>query len=89
LQIYCQNAEEQISELQNDFLKRDAKSIERRAHSLKGSSANAGLEKLTKHFEILESVVDSKNWKRIENLLANISQDFENIKHQTYLRENL
>ena len=89
LQIYCQNAEEQISELQNDFRNRDMDSIERRAHSLKGSSANTGLEKLAEDFAILEGFLGSGSWRKIENLLVEINHDFAEVKQQTYSREHL
>ncbi len=89
LQIYCQNAEEQILKLQNDFLNRDMDSIERRAHSLKGSSINTGLEKLAEDFEILESFLGSGSWQKIENLLVEINHDFAEVKQQTYSREYL
>jgi len=82
LQIYCENAEKQISTLKNDIQTRDAESIGRRAHSLKGSSANVGLEKLTGLFEDLQLQANAENWERIENLITEIIENFEFIKQR-------
>ncbi len=82
LQIYCENAETQISMLKIEIENRDTESIKRRAHSLKGSSANIGLEKLTGLFEDLQMQAASENWERIENLIAEIIENFELIKQR-------
>ncbi len=84
LQIYCENAEKQISALKNEIKNRDAESITRRAHSLKGSSANVGLEKLTGLFEDLQTETNSGNWERIETLVTEIIEKLEFIKQQIY-----
>ncbi len=84
LQIYCENAEKQISALKSDIQNRDAESITRRAHSLKGSSANVGLEKLTGLFEDLQMQATSGNWERIEYLITEIIEKFEFIKKKIH-----
>lgn len=88
-QIYFENAEQQFLDLKSDFENRDAKSIKRRAHSLKGSSANVGLENLTILFEDLENQANSENWERIEHLISEITEKFEFIKPQIFVRGNL
>lgn len=86
LQIYCENAEKQISALKTDIQNRDAESIGRRAHSLKGSSANVGLEKLTALFEDLQLQANTENWERIENLITEIIEKIEFIKKRIHYR---
>ena len=82
LQIYCENTERQIAEMRDDFQNREASAINRRAHSLKGSSANVGLEKPTRLFEVLETATASENWREIEGLISEIVENFEFIKHK-------
>ncbi len=89
LQIYCENAEKQISLLKNDLQNRNAKEIERRAHHLKGSSSNVGLEKLTALFEELQNQVNLENWESIESLISETTEKFEFIKQRVFERENL
>lgn len=89
LQIYCENAENQIAELRSDLHRRDAKSIARRAHSLKGSSANVGLEKLTDAFEELQTSAVLGDWERVVALTAEIIEKFEDIKQKVFGRGNL
>jgi HPt (histidine-containing phosphotransfer) domain-containing protein len=89
LQIYCENAENQISVLLDDFQKRDARSIARLAHHLKGSSANVGLEKLTELFDDLQDQADSENWTRIEDLIFESTENFEHIKQITFKRGHI
>jgi len=84
LRIYGENAEKQIAALKSDIQNRDAESIGRRAHSLKGSSANVGLETLTGLFEDLQTHANSENWKRIENLITEIVEEFEFIKQRIF-----
>ncbi len=89
LQIYCENAEKQISLLKNDLQHRNAKEIERRAHHLRGSSSNVGLEKLTALFEDLQNQVNLENWESIESLIAETTENFEFIKQRVFKREDL
>jgi len=84
LQIYCENAERQILTLKADIQNRDVESIGRRAHSLKGSSANVGLEELTEFFEDLQTEASSGNWERIEHLITEITEKFEVIKQRIH-----
>lgn len=84
LQIFCENAEKQITALKADLQKQDAKSIARRAHSLKGSSANVGLEKLTTAFENLQASAVFENWTQIVVLFAEIMEEFESIKSKVF-----
>jgi HPt (histidine-containing phosphotransfer) domain-containing protein len=89
LKIYCENAEKHIPLLKNDLQQRDAQTIGRRAHLLKGSSANAGLEKLTALFEELQKQTRLENWKRIETLISETTENIEFIKQRVFQRENL
>ncbi len=89
LQIFCENAEKQISILQAELQKRDAKSIAHLAHHLKGSSTNVGLEKLTGLFEDLQNQADSENWQRITDLITEIIENFEFIKQRIFEKEIL
>ncbi len=89
LQIYCENAEKQISLLKNDLQNREAKTINRRAHHLKGSSANSGLEKMTELFEDLQNQAILENWERIESLISETTENFEFIKQRVFEREDL
>jgi len=84
LQIFCENAEKQLAELRTDLHRRDAKAIARRAHSLKGSSANVGLEKLTKAFEDLQTSAVLENWTQVVTLFAEIIENFEDIKLKVF-----
>ena len=84
LKIYCENAEQQIFLLQSDLQNRDTDSIARRAHSLKGSSANTGLKILTAMFEDLENSVSSENWQGITNLMPEIAEKFELVKQKVF-----
>ena len=89
LQIYCENAEKQILLLKNDLQNRDAKEIERRAHHLKGSSSNVGLEKLTALFEDLQNQVNLESWESIESLISETTEKFKFIKQRVFRREDL
>ncbi|MBS1798049.1 MAG: response regulator [Acidobacteria bacterium] len=89
LQIYCENAEKQILLLADDLRARDADAIRRRAHHLKGSSANVGVTRLTGLFEDLQIAANLGNWERIESLISETTENFEFTKRRIFERENL
>lgn len=80
LGIFCSNAELQLAQIGNEIAARSVEDVRRRAHSLKGSSANVGLETLTAHFAELENAAQSGDWTRADSLLPAIHHSFETIK---------
>jgi len=79
--LFCSNAESGITEIKNALKLKNAELIRRKAHQLKGSSANIGAMKLFELFDNLESEIQKENRTGIENLLADIFKEIEKLKN--------
>lgn len=81
INLYCGNAESGIDEIRAAFKSKDASIVSRRAHNLKGSSANIGAMKLFELFENLEEKVHTENWTEGENLLTQIFDEIGKLRN--------
>ncbi|HQU85768.1 MAG TPA: ATP-binding protein [Pyrinomonadaceae bacterium] len=77
ISLFCRNAESGIFEIKEALKSQNAELIRRKAHQLKGSSANVGAMKLAKNFENLENEIQNENWTESENLLDQIFKEIE------------
>ncbi|NNE99105.1 MAG: response regulator [Pyrinomonadaceae bacterium] len=80
LDLFAKHTEEQLDEIWVAFSKEDLDDLEKRAHNLKGSSANVGLETLQKRFEKLELMVRRKDLKAIEEQIRLAFIEFKETK---------
>lgn len=78
--LFCTNAESGIAEIEDALKSKDAALICRKAHQLKGSSANLGAMKLVELFDDLENNIQKESWTESENLLAEIFKEIEKLK---------
>lgn len=80
ISLFCNNAENGIAEIQDALKSKNASLICRKAHQLKGSSANLGAMKLVELFDNLENKIQEENWTESENLLTEIFREIEKLK---------
>jgi len=80
ISLFCSNAENGITGIQDALKSKNASFICRKAHQLKGSSANLGAMKLVELFENLENKIQKENWTESENLLTEIFREIEKLK---------
>lgn len=78
--LFCSNAEGGIVEIQDALKSKNATFICRKAHQLKGSSANLGAMKLVELFDNLENKIQKESWTESENLLTEIFEEIEKLK---------
>lgn len=80
LVLFAKHTEEQLDEIWVAFSTEDLDGIKQRAHNLKGSSANVGLETLHQRFNNLEQAVEAKNVKAIEEQIRLAFIEFKETK---------
>ncbi len=77
LNLYMGNTNKGIVDISVALEEKNIEVIKRKAHSLKGSSANIGLQSLNELFEKLELKSDEKDWSSIESFINKIIEEFE------------
>ncbi|MBX7173839.1 MAG: response regulator [Pyrinomonadaceae bacterium] len=80
LKIYLNHTETELSALQKAFEEKNLELIRLKAHSLKGSSGNMGVNHLFQQFTELEDEVRKQNFSEIENIINQILQEFTELK---------
>jgi len=80
LNLFAKHTEEQLDEIWVAFSKEDLEGIRKRAHNLKGSSANVGMETLHKRFDDLERIVKEENLKATEEQIRLAFIEFRETK---------
>ncbi|MCD9186688.1 MAG: ATP-binding protein [Pyrinomonadaceae bacterium] len=80
ISLFCSNAENGIAEIHDALESKNAAFIRRKAHQLKGSSANLGAMKLVELFDNLENIIQKESRIESENLLTEIFREIEKLK---------
>lgn len=80
LELFCVYTENGISEIKSAISARKFDDIERKAHSLKGSSLNIGAIKIAKLFETLEQEAQHENLADLQKKTSIINKEFTRIK---------
>lgn len=78
--IYLSHTEIELKELQKAFAKRDFKVVKNKAHSMKGSSGNIGVNKMFQNFGRLETEIANADIIAIEKNIDRILQEFAELK---------
>ena len=81
LVLFSKHTEEQLDEIWVLFSGNDFDGIKRRAHNLKGSSANVGIERLHKRFENMEQQAEQGDVKAIEEQIRLAFIEFKETKN--------
>lgn len=87
LSLYLKHTDTQLSELKNAFDNRNPEIVKSKAHALRGSSGNIGLNDLFEEFTNLEEIVEN-DLIEAEKILNRILQKFLELKTKvSYLSE--
>ncbi len=78
--LYLQKATAMIGQLKQHIAARDFQSLERAAHSLKGSSATCGMQAIVPALRELEELSRSGQHQNLEVMMARIEHEFDRIK---------
>ena len=74
--MFLQDAEDRIEKLREDARTSEFGSIERTAHSLKGSSSNMGAAKMAAICANLEEAATVRDSERTQTLLENLEAEY-------------
>lgn len=74
--IYLKESGEKIPQLRSSLEGRDATTLERTAHTLKGSSGNLGAEGLSKLCAELQLAARAKEWDRCTDLVGRVEKEY-------------
>jgi len=80
LDLYIQEFEGSLRELQKAIHTHDFKGIKETGHSLKGSSGNLSLPRLQKTSSEIEISGDTKDISRAKGLIKELEEEFERLK---------
>jgi CheY-like chemotaxis protein/HPt (histidine-containing phosphotransfer) domain-containing protein len=80
IDLYLENAEFEVNAIKTAALKRDAGSIRKRVHSLKGSSSTIGAGRIAKLCAALEETVEGRSPERTNELVKNLESEFSSAR---------
>jgi HPt (histidine-containing phosphotransfer) domain-containing protein len=80
IDLFLKEADIHLSKLRESMGSKDAKSFERAAHTLKGSSGNLGAMTMSKLCSELQYVGKDANWPRAAELVPAVEAEYVQVK---------
>jgi HPt (histidine-containing phosphotransfer) domain-containing protein len=80
IDLYLENAELEVNAIKTAALKRDASSVKKRVHSLKGSSSTIGAGRIAKLCAALEETVAASSPERTHELVKKLESEFSSAR---------
>ena len=77
--VYLKESGESIPALRTSLDGCDAVTLEKTAHTLKGSSGNLGAEALSKLCAELQAAARAKEWNRCTDLVCRVEQEYPSV----------
>jgi HPt (histidine-containing phosphotransfer) domain-containing protein len=71
-QRFAADGEDHLAAMSSALVQKDAESLRRQAHSLKGASINVGAVRLSDHCVTMEQLASGTDWASAKALLADI-----------------
>jgi PAS domain S-box-containing protein len=80
LEVFIEDAKTYLAEAKQALEMKDGETVARRAHQIKGGSANVAILKMPEIAKTLEDQAQAKNWEAADLSLTEIEALFENLK---------
>jgi HPt (histidine-containing phosphotransfer) domain-containing protein len=80
IDLYLENAELEVNAIKTAALKRDASSVKKRVHSLRGSSSTIGAGRIAKLCAALEETGAASSPERTHELVKKLESEFSSAR---------
>lgn len=81
IDLFVEHTPPVLTEIHQAAEKADARSLQRAAHKLKGSSSHVGALSMVQICEHIETEAHANNLSGVLPLVENLEQEFANVKH--------
>ena len=80
IELFLREAATHVSTLRESLDRRDARTFERSAHTLKGSCGNLGAQAMSRICADLQAAGQDADWDRAAALLTGLEQEFRTVR---------